>query len=323
MNNKKIYVVLLLVLLSILTIAQNKSAHDNEIITIVEQIDSIPVPISFQNSLEVNNNGGHLQGVQYYEYNQNGYYFLTGSSDKYSYYSVLKMDQNSFVISINKILDKPFKHAGGFQIYQNLMAIGVEDNSARDRSKVFIYRIENPEKPPSKPLAVIERSGKKKRATAGCVGIIEVDKYILVVVGDWDTKHLDFYRIEKEKLFSNDETFKLVHSIDAGELDKSEWVNNSWLSYQNINLIKDSSGKLYLAGLGSNDKDENILDLFSIETEGLNSFNLKKIHTKIFIRNKEVNFDWGAGVYMTDNNQLKVFSCEAHIQKESRIYVFE
>lgn len=312
-----------MMILPILVIAQNKNPTDFKIINLIDQIDSNPVSITFQNSLEVNNNGGHLQGVQYYEYNQNGYYLLTGSSDTYSYYSVVKIGDKNSVISINKILDKPFKHAGGFQIYQTLMAIGVEDNSGRKKSKVFVYQINNPEEPPQKPIKIIERTGAYERATAGCVGIIEIQGNVLIIVGDWDTKHLDFYIIEKGKLFSDSELFKLVYSIDTEKLDKSMWINDSWLSYQNINFIKDSSGKLYLAGMASDDNEENILDLFSVETEDLSSFNLIKIYTKRYMKNKEINFDWGAGVYMTNNNRLEVFSCGAHIQKESRNFIFK
>ena len=159
--------------------------RDIQIINMVENIDSIPVAISFQNKLDVNNNGGHLQGIQYYKHNQNEYFYLTGSSDSNSYYVVLKMDVENSVISVNNILPKPYKHAGGFQISNNFMAIGVEDNSARNKSKVFIYSIDNPEEPPQEPLAIIERSGEEKKATAGCVGIIEIsdEKYAI---------HIDF-----------------------------------------------------------------------------------------------------------------------------------
>ena len=199
-NKKNIYLLFALMLLPISAIAQNSNTLAFKIINLVDKLDSIPVSISFMNSLVVNNNGGHLQGIQYYQYNQNDYYFMSGSSDSYSYYSVVKMGEENSVISINKILDKPFKHAGGFQISNNLMAIGVEDNSERDKSKVFIYRIDNPENLPMEPLEIVDRFGTIERATAGCVGIIEIRDNILMVVGDWNTEHLDFYKIKKEKI---------------------------------------------------------------------------------------------------------------------------
>lgn len=322
MTKRKSNIIFALILLPQLVIAQNKNTYEFEIIGMVDQINSVPVSISFQNNLEINNNGGHLQGVQYYKHKQNDYYFLSGSSDSYSYYVVVKVGNKNSVISINKILDKPFKHAGGFQIYKNLMAIGIEDNSGRKKSKVFVYQINDPENTLKQPLKIIERNGAYERATAGCVGIIEIKDYVLVVVGDWDTNHLDFYRIKKEKLFSNDGTFKLVYSIDAVKLDKSEWVDKKWLSYQNINLLKDSEDHIYLAGMASND-DENVLDLFRIETEDYSTFKLRNIHTRRFAQNEDSKFNWGAGVYISDDNQLKIFSCGAHIHEELEIYIYE
>ncbi|MCP5063625.1 MAG: hypothetical protein GY936_14355, partial [Ignavibacteriae bacterium] len=281
MKNNIYFKILLVIAFFLLMICgECVDKRDIRIINMVENIDSIPVSISFQNKMDVNNNGGHLQGVQYYKYNQNEYLYLSGSSDSNSYYSIVKMGVESSVISVNNILPKPYKHAGGFQISNNIMAIGVEDNSARDKSKVFIYGIDNPEKPPEEPLTIIERNGEEKRATAGCVGIIAISDYILVVVGDWDTENLDFYRININMLGTEEGIFKHVHSIDMKKTNKSYWINDNWLPYQNINFIKDSSENLYLAGMASNDNNENILDVFRIESIDYSKFSLTKILTK-------------------------------------------
>ena len=165
------------------------NSNFHQIITDLDQVNQNPSVISFNNALEINNTGGHLQGIQKLIHNQNEYFILTGSSSGYSYYTIVKTGEENMVISVNKILEKPFKHAGGFQIHNNLMAIGVEDNDAKTRSKVFIFHLENPDPPPEEPLAIIDRMGTHKRATAGCVGIIAIHEKILVVVGDWDTAH--------------------------------------------------------------------------------------------------------------------------------------
>ena len=322
-NKKNIYLLCVLMLLPISAIAQNSNTSAFEIISLVDKLDSIPVSISFMNSLVVNNNGGHLQGIQYYQYNQNDYYFMSGSSDSYSYYSVVKMGEENSVISINKILDKPFKHAGGFQISNNLMAIGVEDNSERDKSKVFIYRIDNPENLPKEPLEIVDRFGTIERATAGCVGIIEIRDNILMVVGDWNTEHLDFYKIKKEKIGLDGDAFELVYSINIESLDKSDWVDDIWLSYQNINFIRDELDNLYLAGMASNKNEENILDLFKIETEEYLEFEIRKIYTKCFVKNIDSNFNCGAGVHLSNESLLKIISCGANITKESKITIYK
>lgn len=323
MIQRRTQFILVFILLSIIIVAQNKKLPDFEIINSVDQINSIPVSISFQNSLEVNNKGGHLQGIQYYKYNQSDYYFVTGSSNTYSYYAVLKLSDENSVLSINNILYKPFKHAGGFQIYSNLMAVGIEDNGEKDKSKVYIYRIGNPENLSLEPLEIIERIGTPKRATAGCVGVIEIGDYLLVVVGDWDAEHLDFYNIKKEKLGEDGKSFEFVYSINMEKADKSEWINNVTLPYQNINFIRGNSYNLYLAAMASNDHEENILDLFRVEIEENFTFKIKKIYTKRFTQNKDSKFNRGAGVYLSGDNHLKVFSCGTHIQEVTRITINE
>ena len=194
-----------------------------------------PAIIQFGNSQEVNNQGGHLQGVQLVSANNSEYALLTGSSDSYSYYAVVKLGDTNEVISVNKLMDKPFKHAGGFQIFQNYMAIGIEDNSNKNKSQVCVYDITDPENPPVKPISVIERNGEALRSTAGCIGITKHKNKALVVVGDWDTKHLDFYSCRFDELESN--RLKLIFTIDAEKIDKADWIDDDWHSYQNINLI--------------------------------------------------------------------------------------
>ncbi len=309
--------------LPIVLVAQNNGVTEDEIINLIDRIDSQPILIPFKNTLQLNNNGGHIQGIQFVKNQQKKYYFLSGSSNSYSYYAVVKIGDENLVITINKMLDKPFKHAGGFQIYENLMAIGIEDNSLKDKSKVFIYKIENPEDLAQSPIKIINRSGDTERATAGCVGIIEMGDYTLVVVGDWDTRNLDFYRIESDKLSDSKERFDLVFSIDMEKEDKSKWIDKSWLPYQNINFIKDSSNKLYLFGMATNNQRENVIDLFRIETHEYTNFKIEKIHSRKFIYNEVSKFNWGAGIYLSDDNQLKIFSTGAHIEEKSKFNIYE
>ena len=323
MSKRKTCLIFELILLPLLISAQNKISSDYAIINLVDQLDSIPVSISFQNFLEVNNKGGHLQGVQYLNYKQNDYYFLSGSSDLYSYYSVVKMGEKNSVISVNKILEKPFKHAGGFQIYNGFMAIGIEDNSERDKSKVYIYRIDNPENLSHEPLEIIERIGTPKRATAGCVGVIEMSDYLLVVVGDWGAEHLDFYHIKKKNLCEDGETFEFVYSINMEKTNKSEWINNATLPYQNINFIRGNSDNLYLACMASNNNEENVFDLFRVEIEENFAFKIRKIFTRKFSQNKYSKFNRGAGVYLSDGSKLRIFSCGTHINDGAKITIYK
>lgn len=304
-----------------LSYTQIHSQSEKYIISLFEEIGSIPNSISFNNALEINNHGGHLQGIQFIEYKRHDYYVLSGSSNSYSYYSIVKMGKENKVISINKILEKPFKHAGGFQIYDNLMAIGIEDNNAKNQSKVFIFQIDNPEKPPTEPLVIIERHGTYKRSTAGCVGITIKGGNVLVVVGDWDTKHLDIYKMNKKSLGSKGATMELALSLNSEKMDKTGWVDDDWLSYQNINFIQDLSKNLYLVGMTTNDNNEDIVDLFAVEdTSG---FKLTKIYSRQFEENSLTKFRWGSGIRISGGQKIKILSCGKNIEEKSLINVYK
>lgn len=298
-------------------------SDSNSIIASIEQIEKLPESIHFSNSLKVRNKGGHLQGIQKLIHTKNQYYVFSGSSSEYSYYSIVKTGEENIVISTNKILDKPFKHAGGFQIYNNLMAIGVEDNDAKNLSKVFIFHVENPEKPPQEPLAIIDRMGTFKRATAGCVAITIINEKVLVVVGDWDTAHLDFYRIDEAKLHEEGATLELEYSLDSKKIDKSGWIDEDWLSYQNINFIQDTNRNLYLAGMTSNAEGDDVLDLYQVDSEMLSTFSLKKIYTRSFATNAHTKFRWGAGIYQNEDGQITILSSGENIDNESILNLYQ
>jgi hypothetical protein len=287
------------------------------------KIGSLPRIIKYKNELEINNQGGHLQGVQLLERGGEEFAILTGSSSTYAYYSVAKKGNQSEVLSINRLMDTPFKHAGGFQVFQNLMAVGIEDNSAKDKSKVCIYEIDEPEKPSVAPLTLIERRGEPLRATAGCAGITKIGEQVLVVVGDWDTKHLDFYLCSEHRLRQKPTAFEKVFTIDTERMDRSNWADNGWHSYQNINLVKDTDGKLYLFGFQRVDQRGDIADLFLVENKGLREFKLSKIVSRTFTCKEGARFSAGAGVTLQEDGTLKVVACGSHIEDALVLNVFE
>lgn len=267
-------------LFSTLLIFLAKAQNTTDFVADFNSIDTKPVEISFSNQLRVNNKGGHLQGIQRFE-NKNGEYFiLSGSSDKVSYCAVLKTAPDNKVKQINNFLEKPFKHAGGFQIFENYLAVGIEDNDKKDKSKVCVYDISNPEEKFGAPKLVIERNGEPLRNTAGCVGITKIDGKYLVAVGDWDTKHIDFYWVQPEN--TREKLTEKSGSIAIEKTQKTDWINNEWNAYQNINLFN-INNKLYLIGLGQNSKSENIADLFELTITEQSNFNIKKQQPKYSI----------------------------------------
>jgi hypothetical protein len=201
------------------------------------------------------------------------------------------------------------------------MAIGIEDNSAKDKSKVCIYDISNPENPPAKPIAFIERSGDSLRATAGCVGIAKYKDKLLVAVGDWDTKHLDFYTSNYEEL--SRAKFELVFSLNTDSISKEGWINHEWLSYQNINLFSSGRNQLFLIGMGQNEQGEDIADLYRLDEDDSGNFNLRKVASKSFHCEEGASFKAGAGVKMDNDGSLKIISCGYTLENKSWLNYFE
>ena len=296
-----------------------QTCNDELIVSKFNRIEKNPSVISFTNKKKINNSGGHLQGIQLVQGDTSNYAILSGSSDSYSYYSVVKLGTENEIISVNKLMYKPFKHAGGFQIFQNYLAVGIEDNSKKDKSKVCIYDISDPENPSLKPVATIERDGKPMRSTAGCVGITKYKNQALIAVGDWDTKHIDFYSCNFKKI--EKDCFEKIASIDTEKLSKEDWIDNNWFSYQNINLIT-FNNDLYFIGLGQNNTQENIADLFSLKEDSSNNFHFKKLATKTFYCEKESNFKAGAGIVLSETGEMKIISCGYNIGDYTQLNCF-
>ncbi len=283
-------------------------------------IDNSPAVVNYLNDKEINNSGGHLQGIQLIERTSGSYAVMTGSSDSYSYYSVVKLGNTNRVLSINKLMDKPFKHAGGFQVFQNYMAVGIEDNSAKDKSMVCMYDISDPEKPKTEPLSVIKRYGEPLRSTAGCIGITKYRDKVLVAVGDWDTKHIDLY---SSSISLSNNSFDEIYSFDMDKVSRTNWTDPHWWSYQNINLFTFNGNELYLVGLGQNGNNEDIADLYSLEEANPGNFTLVKIASKKFNCRNEASFKAAAGVIADADGLFSIISSGYNIQKSSFLNLFK
>lgn len=276
-------------------------------------------PLPLPSDLTVNNEGGHLQGAQLVPHHEQHYVLLSGSSSTYSYLAAGRLSDDRQMLYLHKILDKPYKHAGGFQVQDGWLAIGVEDNELKNRSKVFVYRLEDPARPPAEPAAVIERRGEVMRATAGAVGLVPTNEDILMVVGDWDSRHLDFYLAPAG---DSALTFEQVHTIDTETTDRTGWSDDRWLAYQNINLFSDNE-KLYLVGLTSQSPTEEAADLYELQRDpGRQSFRLRKVASRVLHGNDRTKFRWGAGLYRAANGQLQIISCGENIGNQVHLTIY-
>lgn len=288
--------------------------------TLFDQITNEPQKIVFTNTHDVNNEDGHIQGIQQFVFNGKEYFFMTGSSSDYSYYSIADLERKE-IIAVNTWLGNPFRHAGGFQIVDDLLAVGIEDNKKADQSKVLIYKIINPTKPKLKLLKTINRQGEFRRYTSGCVAMVKHKGNIVLAIGNWDTVNLDFYRIAEDKLERKDSKFQEIGSIAVNDLKTINWIEKNWYPYQNINFVKDAHEQIYLVGFAfDKSQGQEVVDVFSYD---FNNLKLAKVASKRIAQIENMSFLWAGGIQFNLPNEIKLLMTERNIDKQFQINVFE
>lgn len=277
-------------------------------------MDSVPVsmkPIKFSNpEFSIPTEGGHLQGIQYFETNGKKYVVVSGSSSTVGYYVVVELSkEGNKVVHYKVVGDYPFKHAGGIQVFEHYLAIGVEDNVLKDKSKVMIFDLSKPGISDLKPLVTIEREGKFKASTAGAVGFTKHDEQYILAVAGWDTKQIDFYRSNMKPLEDTACKFVYVSSWNTIKADRSEWMNRWWHSYQNINLLVDANENLYMMGMHVT-KDGNFVDQYQLSFDREDDFEplLVKQHMFQFYCVHGATFRNGGGLYVKSPEEMVVMS---------------
>lgn len=287
------------------------SSNAQQQVNVTQALENVLVemkPVRFTvGKFPIPSEGGHMQGVQYFEANNNHYLVVSGSSVETAYYIVVLLtDSGNRIVRYHPIGELPFKHAGGIQMYGHYLFVGVEDNEEKASSQIHVYDLSNPGVSDQQPLYVIQREGTFKEKTAGAVGITKVDGQYLMAVASWDAKTIDFYWSNMKPLGDPDLQFQLVNTWRQTTADRTDWMNKWWNSYQNINLISGVDGQLYMACFAKN-KDGNFLEMFSV-TYPENEFQLVKTSIKQFYCVKGASFRNGGGLYVLDQDHIMVLA---------------
>ncbi|HWB63620.1 MAG TPA: hypothetical protein VG603_08940 [Chitinophagales bacterium] len=241
--------------------------------------------------------GGHLQGIQAAD----SILFITASGNAYSYCVLVKNKQAEIV----KLLDSPYRHAGGCQVMGTDLAVGIEDNAAKDKSTVLLLSFLN--NTLSKQV-VANRSGVYKRSTAGATGITTLaNGQTLVITGDWDTRNIDFYisRLGEEGIFDSIITYHVPQGMQ-------------WGSYQSINLFTDSHKNIFMLGF-CNEGNGNRADLFQVNF--LNPVTLFPIGSRTFKCTNGCSFRYAAGA-VAENGKLVIYTTQRSLKKHNVVNVF-
>ena len=270
---------------------------------------------------------GHQQGIQR---NTGGDFIVSGSGLQSGY--IYLADRSS--LKITKVLTpvvRSFNHMGGIQVADDILAGGYErlESGAAGTSVVLFYDVRNAAAPAALDHLTIERTSAGQ--TAGAVGLCRNGASWLLLVGNWDSDQLDFYRSNDADLFAATTGFAPVgtwrfsaNGFGAGSID------NRWGVYENINLFADADGLLWFVGMqttlfGTNisiDFLDSALDFLKADWADLyqlkiasDEIRVTKRANKRFYRNGEgPRFRYGSGFRLNSaTGGFEVYSCEANL----------
>jgi len=262
----------------------------------------------------------HMQGVQRLQ--KSSYFAVSGNSEKSEVLFLkvgddrtnepLASSSEAKLVNVLKI-EKEFSHAGGISVWGNYLVVGVEtkcpiSNWCGEASRVYFYDVSDPEDP-QQMTSVIQRPD----SSAGASAMVEIDGGFLVVVGGWDSEQLDFYKSKSSDLNSG---FSKTATWNKKELLAAPGMDTEFGKYQNLNMVKQADGKLFLVGTTHDGLTPGVghhwADLFSLEYG--KRVSIKKVASRQFDVT-ESDFQAGAGLFIADEESLMLYSIPFNVKQ--------
>jgi hypothetical protein len=220
--------------------------------------------------------------------------------------------------------ERPFDHAGGLQICDGIIAVGIEHAQS---SEVWFIDAEGMD--PLRHLTLRRPSrgrGEGGRWTAGAVGIVRNGPRLLLAVGSYDSDQIDFYRSSVGDLRDPRCRFRRFKSWDKDASNRHAWVDRSWGSYQSLNLLE-HQGRMYLAagcrcgGDGGQLGGADWLDLYAVHLARPSEHCLVKIARRRLRCTDGASLRWGGGVASLGGT-LHAVATERSLRPRSTFNVF-
>ncbi len=276
--------------------------------------------------------GSHFQGIQ--RARTGPYLFVSGSSDRVSHLFVVKLGsrpgsgrfrsnrlttnlppQQDVVIKTVDI-SSDYTHAGGIQVIGDVLVVGVEEGNG---SKVVFYDVKNPEMPVRLPQEVLRGPGSGlpliagPNLSAGATGIAKrPDGRYVLLVARYNSNIIDFYLSGTTNLRSPN--FLYLSTWQERELLAEQGMDREFGNYQNINLVQQCNGDLFLVGLHKNTAimvaGEDWADLFRLDFTPVNQAVVTKVANRHMYCQYQCNFDAGAGVFVSPDRHLSIYGIE-------------
>jgi hypothetical protein len=268
--------------------------------------------------------GGHFQGIQRMQVpavpgktRQQNLILLTSSSDETAYLVPCSMaddwlsGQANAPVPIASLNDNPaFNHAGGCQAFGTLLAVGIENHQTNINSEVQFWNFEG--NPQPEPAMMISRNGAEYFSTAGAVGVTSHGPGMVVAVASFDAEAVDFYDTEYLPRQLGGTALKFLFTWTASTANKDGWLDNNFGSYQDINLITETDGELYMVAFDHSGASD-WMDLYSVDlTTEDHASALRKMATKHMYCSNGCSFNDGAGIFIAAPDHFDVYAVNGH-----------
>jgi len=262
--------------------------------------------------------GGHFQGIQRVTTTsprKNRLLVITSSSDHEGYFVTCSMAEDWMsgranpptVVSTSPDGKTGFNHAGGFQAFGAFLAIGAENINVENTSEVQFWVLgEVPERVPAEIQKTIERCATGHKCTAGAVGITSNGKGAVLAIGSYDCDTIDFYTCGADPFTGTPFQFLYTWSEDAVD-NKDSWIDHNFGSYQNINLITDVVGNMFMVAFDRAGYSD-WMDLYSVDLTAGPNYALRKLAKKHMYCTDGCEFDAGSGIFIASADEFDVYA---------------
>ncbi len=269
--------------------------------------------------------GGHIQGIQLkLDPDKERYLaFLSHDSNRLGYVVVVSFPRSGAhlgqVLHVHQFEAGRLRHAGGIQLLDDILAVGLEDNWSKDRSEIQFWNTADPVNWTQLDHLTIRRRGRPKDKTAGAVGIIRHDSHVVVAVANWDSRAIDFYQSSTPDLNDSHCRFDVMGRWSVNSADTSTWQPDKlFASYQAINLVGQSDGAVFLLGFHQRALGRDYVDLYSVDLSVKSTPSLHKIFAQKIKLSNDNHFKYGGGVSIQQNT-MWFLSTERSLKNRVRI----
>ncbi|WP_043392719.1 hypothetical protein [Archangium violaceum] len=212
--------------------------------------------------------------------------------------------------------DMDYTHAGGMQASGSLLAVPLESSPSGENGRVVFYDMATPWRPVRLP---VNQWGQTQEAGTASLAKLSDGRFLLIL-GRAHANNLEFYRSTGGDLRSTDAGFVPLDNWNEGEL-RSAIGDREFGNYQNLNLVTQCDGSLFLVGTHLNSATgEDWIDLFRL-TEESGQVVITKVAKKHLYcgypspgydsgTNRQCNLDAAGGVYVDPWGQLIVYGTE-------------